>query len=154
MPTNRPRAQGSTKSFFERQRARDGYRRRQERRQRAAARESGCGHAEGANGVQVIEGHPSDAGHVGMTGDRGEAGTIVQQTAEAAAQEASTSLPHLEATRLAQDMSALAIADPAAQQRDAHIEQPNSGPQGPDQAAGDAASAEKVASDEDDMDIS
>ncbi|KAG5766577.1 hypothetical protein H9Q72_005344 [Fusarium xylarioides] len=155
MPTDRPRAQGSTKSLFERQRARDGYRRRQERRQRAAARESGGGHAEGdANGVQGAKSYPSDVGHVGMTGDRDEAGTPVQQTTEAAVREASTSLPHLEATRLTQDMSALAIADPAVQQRDAHIEQPNSGPQGSDQAVGDAASAEKVASDEDSMDIS
>ncbi|KAF5702120.1 hypothetical protein FMUND_13615 [Fusarium mundagurra] len=126
----------------ERQRAPDGYRRRQERRQGAAVRESGGGHAEGANGVQVVEGHPSDAG------------TLVQQTAEAAVREASTSHPRLEATRLAQDISALAIANPAVQQRDAHIEQSNSGPQGQDQAVGDAASGEKIASDEDSMDIS
>lgn len=155
MPANRPRAQGSTKSPFERQRARDGYRRRQLRRQQAAAHERSGGAAEGgANGVQGAEGHPSDAGHVGMTSDRDEAGTQVQRTAEAAVQDASTAHPHLEATRLAQDMSALAIADPAVQQRDAHFEQPDSGPQAADQATGDAAPAEEGASNEDDMDIS
>ncbi|KAF5623667.1 hypothetical protein F25303_11771 [Fusarium sp. NRRL 25303] len=93
MPSNRLRAQGSTKSPFERQRARDGYRRRQSRRQQAAAHESGGGHAESdSNGVQGVEGHPSDAGHVGMTGDRDEAVPQVQQTAEAAVQEASSPL--------------------------------------------------------------
>ncbi|KAG4277222.1 hypothetical protein FPRO04_07519 [Fusarium proliferatum] len=155
MPANRPRAQGSTKSPFERQRARDGYRRRQLRRQQAAAHErSGVAAGGGANGVQGTEGHPSDAGHVGMTGDRDEAGTQFQQTAEAAVQDASTTHSHQEATRLAQGMSALAIADPAVQQRDAHFEQPNSGPQNPDQAIGDAAPAEEGASNEVDMDIS
>ncbi|PNP79510.1 hypothetical protein FNYG_07126 [Fusarium nygamai] len=82
--------------------ARNGCRRRQERRQRGAVGESSGGHAEvDANGMQGVESHPSDAGHDGMTGDRDEAGTIVQQTAEAAVREASTSHPHLEATRLA-----------------------------------------------------
>ncbi|CZR40751.1 uncharacterized protein FPRO_10339 [Fusarium proliferatum ET1] len=155
MPRNRPRAQGSTKSPFERQRARDGYRRRQSRRQQAAAHESGGGHAESnSNGVQGVEGHPSDAGHVGMTGDRDEAGPQVQQTAEAAVQEASTSPPHLETTRLAQDMSSLAIADPAIQQGDAHIEQPNSGPQDPDQIAGDVAPDQVASNLPENMDLS
>ncbi|KAF5537036.1 hypothetical protein FNAPI_11543 [Fusarium napiforme] len=105
MPNNCHRAQGSTKSPFDRQSARVGYRRRRERRQRAAACEGGH-----VNGVQVVESHPSDAGHVGMTGDRDEASTLVQQTAEIAVRE---SLPHLKATRLAHDMSTLAIANPA-----------------------------------------
>ncbi|KAF5533598.1 hypothetical protein FPHYL_13593 [Fusarium phyllophilum] len=155
MPNDRPRAQGSTKSPFERQRARDGYRRRQERRQRAAARESGGRYAErGINSVEGVEGNPSDAGHVNMTGDRDQAGTQVQQAAEAPVQEALTSHPHLEVTRLAHDMSTLAIADPAVQQRDAQIEQAKSEPGDTAQGTDDVA-PDQVASDlHEDMDIS
>ncbi|KAF4415655.1 hypothetical protein FACUT_13215 [Fusarium acutatum] len=154
MPSNRPRAQGSTKSLFERQRARDGYRRRQARRQQAAAHESG-GHAESdPNDLQGVEGHPSDSGHAGMAGDQDEAGTQVQQTAEAVVREASTSHRHLEVTRLAQGMSALAIADPAIKQGDAQREQPNSGPRDPGQAAGDVAPDQVASNLPENMDIS
>ncbi|KAF5974277.1 hypothetical protein FBULB1_7835 [Fusarium bulbicola] len=145
MPSNRPRAPGSTKTPFERQCARNGYRSRQLRRQRNAAPN---------NAVQGVENHPSDAGHIDMTGGRDQAGNQVQQVAEAAMQEASTSHPPLEVTRLAQDMSTLAIADSAIQQRDTHAEQPKSGSQDPDRAVGDASPTEQLASNEEVMDIS
>ncbi|KAF5533440.1 hypothetical protein FMEXI_11822 [Fusarium mexicanum] len=149
MPGNRPRVPGSTKTPFERQCARNGYRRRQLRRQRIASLNSGAGHADlDVNSVQGVEDHPSDAGHIDMTGGRDQAGNQVQQVVEAAMQEPSTSHPPLEVTRLAQGMSTLAIADSAVQQRDTHVEQPNSGPQDPDRAVGDIAPDEEV------MDIS
>ncbi|PCD30469.1 hypothetical protein AU210_010150 [Fusarium oxysporum f. sp. radicis-cucumerinum] len=156
MPSNRPRFQGSTKTPFERERARDAYRRRQARRQRAAAYEDGGNRAEhGADRVQGLEGHPSDAGHAGMTGDRDQAASQFQQPAEAAVQEASSSVPRLEITRLAHDMSTLAIADPAVQQRDAQLEQPKSGPEDSAQATGDVTPADHAALNlDEDMDFS
>ncbi|EXA38194.1 hypothetical protein FOVG_10162 [Fusarium oxysporum f. sp. pisi HDV247] len=156
MPSNHPRSQGSTKTPFERERARDAYRRRQARRQRTAAYEDGGNRAgHGANRVQGLEDHPSDADHAGMTGGLDQAASQVQQPAEAAVQEASTSVPHLEATRLTHDMSTMAIADLAVEQRDAHLEQPKSEPEDSAQATGDVAPADNVASNlDEDMDFS
>ncbi|KAG5821635.1 hypothetical protein H9Q74_000018 [Fusarium xylarioides] len=149
MPSNRPRTQGNTKSSFERQRARDAYQRRQARRQQAAAHEGGVSSVEmDDNRMRGLEGQTSDAGHVSTTDDRDQAATQVQQPSRAYGDMVLVIIPPREATGLAQDLSKLAIADPAVEQRDAQCEQSQAEPESSADTVGDDALGDQGTTDQ------